>query len=79
MDVFDTLFSTSGLLQVLPVNHSVLIEAATLKAKERLGLPDAIHAAASRLAGCAAFVTEVRALLKVTGLFATDIAGLSVG
>lgn len=43
---------------VVPVDRSILIEAATVRANSNLKLPDAIHLATAILHGCTHFVTN---------------------
>ena len=45
-------------LHVVPVNRRILIQAAEIRASSGLRLPDAIHAATSRLASCETFLTN---------------------
>jgi predicted nucleic acid-binding protein len=41
-----------------PISREILIEAADLRAKHKMRLPDAIHMATARLANCAVFITN---------------------
>jgi predicted nucleic acid-binding protein len=45
-------------LSVLPVTREILVEAATLRARSRIKLPDAIHAATALQEGCSSFLTN---------------------
>jgi predicted nucleic acid-binding protein len=44
--------------RLLPITHSVLRDAAQLRATTKLKTPDALHAATAQQAGCALFVTN---------------------
>jgi predicted nucleic acid-binding protein len=44
--------------RLLPITHSILREAAQLRATTRLKTPDALHAATAQQAGCVLFVTN---------------------
>lgn len=54
--------------RLLPITHSVLREAAQLRATTRLKTPDALHAATARQAGCVLFVTNDIGFRGVAGL-----------
>jgi predicted nucleic acid-binding protein len=60
--VYEAMLTTSGWLLVLPVERSVLIEAAKLQAQLKLRLPDAIHIATAIAAGCSAILSNDRRL-----------------
>jgi predicted nucleic acid-binding protein len=45
---------------VIPISRQILLSAAQLRAETRLKLPDAIHLATAKWAGCSAFVTNDR-------------------
>ncbi len=51
---------STEVLEVVPVNRDVLIEAARLRTITNLRLPDAIHAATAFLSGCETFLTNDR-------------------
>lgn len=55
-------------LSVLPISQDVLIEAAKVRARTSIKLPDAIHLATAIGAGCTAFLTNDRQLKKVTDI-----------
>jgi predicted nucleic acid-binding protein len=48
----------SNWLRIGPVNRTVLIDAAALRASQKLKLPDAIHLATAERSGCSHFLTE---------------------
>jgi predicted nucleic acid-binding protein len=54
--------------RLLPITHTVLREAARLRATTRLKTPDAIHAATARQAGCTLFVTNDAGFRGLAGL-----------
>lgn len=45
-------------LSVPPVHREILVEAARLRARSRIKLPDAIHAATALQKGCSSFLTN---------------------
>jgi predicted nucleic acid-binding protein len=45
-------------LPLLEIDREVMIESARIRAGNRIGLPDAMHLAAAKLSGCAAFVSN---------------------
>ncbi len=55
-------------MRLLPITHSVLREAAQLRATTKLKTPDALHAATSQIAGCVRFVTNDVGFRGVSGL-----------
>lgn len=59
---YEQAIQSSEALTVRPVSRDVLIEAARLRATIGLRLPDAIHLAMARLAGCETFLTNDRDL-----------------
>lgn len=66
-------------LRVGPVTLDVLVEAAKQRAAHNLRLPDAIHVATARLAGCAAFLTNdtgVGGFGDIEVLYLSDVAGV---
>ncbi|PZO47147.1 MAG: VapC toxin family PIN domain ribonuclease [Phormidesmis priestleyi] len=59
--------STDSLI-VVPVNRSILIEAAATRANTKLKLPDAIHAASAIATGCTTFLTNDKQFRTVEDL-----------
>ena len=55
-------------LEVVPVSREILIEAARMRAKTGLKLPDAIHAATAVRSGCGHFVTNDARFRGLAGL-----------
>ncbi len=55
-------------VRLLPISHSVLREAARLRATVKLRTPDALHAATSQDAGCVLFVSNDFGFRSVPGL-----------
>lgn len=63
------IFTSEDDFAVLPVERNVLVEAAMLRGMTRsLKLPDAIHVATARLAGCEVIVSDDRRLPRAPGL-----------
>lgn len=60
VEAYMALFESQRGLVVMSVTREILIEAAQLRAKSRMSLPDAIHVSTANVAGCAMFVTEDR-------------------
>jgi predicted nucleic acid-binding protein len=66
--IYDQALQTSKFLHVVPVNRRVLTLAAEIRASTGLRLPDAIHAATSKLASCETFLTNDTQFRSVIGL-----------
>jgi len=58
VEIYEEMLTSSAWLSVLPVERSILIEAATLQAQLGLRLPDAIHVATAVAAGCLALLSN---------------------
>ncbi len=65
---YRTVLQTSQGVQLIPISHPVLEQAASLRATTSLKTPDAIHAATALIVGCGLFVTNDVAFKKVPGL-----------
>ena len=55
-------------MQLIPINQSVLRQAATLRATTNLKTPDAIHAATALSVNCTQFMTNDKGFRNVSGL-----------
>ena len=55
-------------MRLLPITHTILREAARLRATTKLKTPDALHLATAQQAGCALFVTNDAGFRGVTSL-----------
>ncbi|MDP9136801.1 MAG: type II toxin-antitoxin system VapC family toxin [Pseudomonadota bacterium] len=53
---------------VVPISRDILLAAASLRADKTLKLPDAIHIATARAAGCTAFLTNDRKIRALPGM-----------
>lgn len=62
------IFSSSGVVQEIPLARNVLVQAARLGANYPIKLPDAIHAAAAIEHHCATFVTADKRFTQIDGL-----------
>jgi predicted nucleic acid-binding protein len=51
-----------GPIEVVPVNQRIVLEAAALRARSSMRLPDAIHVATASIAGCSAFLSRDKRL-----------------
>jgi predicted nucleic acid-binding protein len=69
----DSLLSGLSWLGLVPVDLTVLVRAATVRAQTNLKLPDAIHVASAMVAGAEGFLTNDRALLRASGLLPIHI------
>ena len=58
----------SSEMQLIPINQSVLRQAATLRATTNLKTPDAIHAATALSVNCTQFITNDKGFRNVSGL-----------
>ncbi len=58
----------SSEMQLIPINQSVLRQAATLRANTNLKTPDAIHAATALSGNCTQFLTNDKGFRNVSGL-----------
>jgi predicted nucleic acid-binding protein len=60
---YEGLFDASSIFETRRIDRDILIQAAKERAKRKtLKMPDAIHIATARLAGCVAFVTADKRL-----------------
>ena len=66
-NIYKQAISSTSILQVVPVQRDVLIEAARLRATVNLKLPDAIHAATAIATQCSTFVTNDHRFQIVSG------------
>lgn len=53
---------------MVPIERSILTEAAAIRARTKLKLPDAIHAASAIASECTTFLTNDKQFRTVTGL-----------
>jgi len=60
--VYEAMLTPSAWLSVLPVERTILIEAARLQSQLTLRLPDAIHVATAVAAGCSTLLSNDRRL-----------------
>ena len=56
--VYETLLSTDGELEIVPLSRAVLRKSAELRAGSRSKAPDAIHVATAVLSDCTVFVSS---------------------
>jgi predicted nucleic acid-binding protein len=90
IQAYESFLEPDGALQIEPVTASVLRDAARLRARSRLRVPDAIHAATAVTAGCSALLTNDQDLrrfqdvpVKLDGTFgplkeSTDIDAINL-
>jgi predicted nucleic acid-binding protein len=79
IQAYETFLEPDGALQVEPVTGPVLREAARLRARSRLRLPDAIHAATAVAAGCSVLLTNDHGLRQFQDLPVKLVADLLTG
>ena len=60
--VYEEMLTPSPWLSVVPVERTILIQAARLQSQLVLRLPDAIHVATAAIAGCSAVLSNDRRL-----------------
>lgn len=68
IELYEGLLRNSGQFTVLPVERSILIEAARYRATLGIRLPDAIHVATAVVGGCDVFLSNDRRLRLPQGL-----------
>ena len=76
---FDMAIRTSRGLDVVSISREVLIEAASIRAKSSVKLPDAIHLATATMTQCRSFLTNDRSIPHLSGLsiiYINDLAGI---
>jgi predicted nucleic acid-binding protein len=74
---YETLFDETTILQVVPVDRSVLHDAARLRARyQTLKLPDDIHAASAIHAGCSHLISDEK---RFPPMFELDMASADGG
>ncbi len=61
-DMYKQAIVSAGNLQVMPVDRTILIRAAHVRAETKLKLPDAIHAATALFTQCTTFLTNDKQL-----------------
>ncbi|WP_420457014.1 type II toxin-antitoxin system VapC family toxin [Rubrivirga sp.] len=76
VSVYEVFLQSRPSFAVVPVSRAVLVEAARLRAGTRLKLPDAIHAATARHAGCDVLLTNDTGIKAVPGLEVVRLADL---
>lgn len=71
---YHAMFQGTAYLRFMPVSRSLLLDAARLRAKMPLKLPDALHVATAEHAGCTTLVTNDRAFRKATDMHVVVLA-----
>jgi predicted nucleic acid-binding protein len=66
--VYEAMLTPSTWLSVVPIDRSLLIEAAKLQAQLKLRLPDAIHVATAIATGCPTVLSNDRRLQVPPGI-----------
>jgi predicted nucleic acid-binding protein len=66
--VYEAMLTPSTWLAVLPIERSILIEAAKLQAQLKLRIPDAIHVATAIATGCPTVLSNDRRLRVPPGI-----------
>lgn len=60
VETYLSLLGEQPSLPVIPISRPILLSAAQLRAETKLKLPDAIHLATAKWAGCSVFITDDR-------------------
>ena len=68
IEIYISLLGEQPSLPVIPISRMILLSAARLRAETRLKLPDAIHVATAKWAGCTAFITNDRRVREGSGV-----------
>jgi predicted nucleic acid-binding protein len=74
--VYEEMLSGTGTLHVVPIDRTILRQAASLRASSAMRLPDAVHAATALEHGCTAVLTN-DARLNASGITTVLIADLA--
>ena len=67
-DLYAELIQSSGQLIVIPIDRSILVDAALYRAQLGIKLPDAIHVATAVAAGCEVFLSDDRRIKTPAGV-----------
>ncbi len=65
---YENAIQSSPVLEVVPINRTILRESARLRSTINIRLPDAIHAATAILNGCETFLTNDKRLEALSGI-----------
>ncbi|NES71238.1 MAG: type II toxin-antitoxin system VapC family toxin [Okeania sp. SIO2D1] len=71
---YENAIQSSQVIEVVPINRTILRESARLRSTTNIRLPDAIHAAKAILNGCKTFLTNDKRLEALSGI---DVVVLS--
>lgn len=75
-DAYFALFEAQPGLAVVAVTREILINAARLRARTRMALPDAIHVSTAAIAECEIFVSDDRRIRMPSGLTVQRWSGM---
>jgi predicted nucleic acid-binding protein len=67
VELYLELLTAGSDLFIAGVDTNVLIEAANVRARHKIKLPDAIHFATAQLSGCSSFITNDQRLASLWG------------
>ena len=67
VDLYMELFSDESGLVISSIDRLILIEAAQVRARDKIKLPDAVHFATAQLSGCNTFITNDKRLASLWG------------
>jgi len=65
---YENAIQSSQVLEVVPINRTILRQSARLRSTINIRLPDAIHAATAILNGCTTFLTNDKRLEALSGI-----------
>ncbi|MCX7015211.1 MAG: type II toxin-antitoxin system VapC family toxin [Candidatus Sumerlaeota bacterium] len=68
VSAYEKAINSSRSLEVVPVDRAILVQAARLRAKAKLRLPDAIHLATALRAKCGSFLANDKRMPRVEGI-----------
>lgn len=77
-EAYEEVIKDTNALSVIPVERSVLIQAAKIRSGTKLKLPDAIHAASALSAGCTTFLTNDKQFRTVPALHTRLLSQVSL-
>ena len=67
-DLYAELIQNSSRLTVIPIDRSILVDAALYRARLGIKLPDAIHVATAAASGCEIFLSNDRRIKTPAGM-----------
>jgi predicted nucleic acid-binding protein len=78
VEAYLRLLGPGGPIEVVPVYRRTVLEAAELRARSSMRLPDAIHVATASIAGCSAFLSRDKRLYLPAAIQQIDATAASL-